>query len=149
MLGLIWGTSDIMRLFISTLIFGFVCFWGSNALASLHHHRVAQHQSVSPFDKEKDGRSLHCALSDHMNAKFCPHSLLPNNGTTNDRISSDCENGPSGTTPGFSAHSFKIFSTAITHFESKLFLTRQQLISLAHGISFSPQKQIDHPPQTI
>ena len=42
-----------MKLFISTLIFGFVCFWGSGALASPHQHHVAQHQPISPFDKER------------------------------------------------------------------------------------------------
>ena len=138
-----------MKLFISTLIFGFVCFWGSGALASPHQHHVAQHQPISPFDKEKDGRSLHCVLNDHTNAKSCPHSLLPSNDTTNDRISSACGNKTSGTTPGFGAHNLRLFLTTDTHFKINLFLINQSINPPTHGISFSLQEQVDHPPQTI
>jgi hypothetical protein len=68
-----------------------VLLGANNALAKAHDHR--QHQNhqitiVSPFDIEKEVRSLHCIIRTHTHQGFCPHAKPDRDQTAH--IATDC-----------------------------------------------------------
>jgi hypothetical protein len=83
-----------------------VLLGANNALAKAHDH--GQHQNhqnsiVSPFDIEKEVRSLHCIIRTHTHQGFCPHAKPDRDQASH--IASDCGGKTTPTIPNTTSFS--------------------------------------------
>ena len=134
----------------SALFFIFVVFWCSGAIAATHEHHntthnTTTHHSVSPFDKNKEGHSLHCALKGHPIVQICPENLL--NNTTQELIASDCGSHPLDASSDISINYSRSLLAVNMRFQSNLLFTGQLIIPYIHKTHPSIQNPIEHPPQ--
>jgi hypothetical protein len=89
----------IQRLMI-LLTFLFALIDASNVFANPHHHHhngAVESELASPFEKKKEGKSLHCLLNNHYRDGFCPHKK--SDGTVTQKISVECHGKEAGTLP--------------------------------------------------
>lgn len=97
-----------MRLLIITILsFLFVTFMGAvDVFANAHHSHHKGHDQImaSPFNKQEEGKSLHCLLNNHNHEGFCPHNGLPSGKDTTQKLSVDCGGKTEGTLPSYSFH---------------------------------------------
>ena len=133
----------------AALFFIVVFFWCSSAIAATHeHHNTthnATHHPISPFDKNKERISLHCALKGHPIDQICPENLL--NNTTQELIASDCGSHPLDASSDIAINYSRSLLAVNMLFQSNLLFTGQLIILdiyKAHPIIQSP---IEHPPQ--
>jgi len=135
----------------SVLFFIFVFFWCSNAIAATHeHHNTthnATHHPISPFDKNKERISLHCALKGHPIDQICPENLL--NNTTQELIASDCGSHPLDASSDISINHSRSLLAVNMRFQSNLLFTGQLIIPHIYKTHPSIQSPIEHPPQHI
>jgi hypothetical protein len=97
-------------MFFKKILLLVVLAWGflgpNNALAKTHDH--GQHQNhqdtiVSPFDIEKEVRSLHCIIRTHTHQGFCPHAKPERNQSAH--IATDCGGKTTPTIPNSTSSS--------------------------------------------
>ena len=133
----------------SALFFIVVFFWCSSAIATTHeHHNTTHnttHHSVSPFDKNKEGHSLHCALKGHPIDQICPENLL--NNTTQELIASDCGSHPLDASSDISINYSRSLLAVNMRFQSNLLFTGQLIIPHIYKTHPNIQSPIEHPPQ--
>ena len=125
-----------------------VLLGANNALAKAHDHR--QHQNhqitiVSPFDIEKEVRSLHCIIRSHTHQSFCPHAKSESN--QNAHIATDCGGKESPTIPISTSFSNDFSETsflALSHYSPDIILASSQIPSYHSFID-----SLDPPPRAI
>jgi hypothetical protein len=128
------------------LFFIIVFFWCSNAVAATHeHHNTTTHHSISPFDKNKDRVSLHCALKGHPIDQVCQEDLL--NNTIQELIASDCESHPLDTGSDININYSRSLLAVNMEFQSNLLFTGQLITPHIFKNSPNIQSPIEHPPQ--
>jgi hypothetical protein len=97
-------------MFLKRILLLVVLAWAllgtNNALAKSHDH--GQHQNhqdtiVSPFDIEKEVRSLHCIIRSHTHQGFCPHAKPERDQTAH--IANDCGGKTTSTIPNTTSFS--------------------------------------------
>ena len=133
----------------SALFFIVVFFFCSSAIAATHeHHNTTHnttHHSVSPFDKNKEGHSLHCALKGHPIDQICPENLL--NSTIQELIASDCGSHPLDASSDISINYSRSLLAVNMGFQSNLLFTGQLIIPHIYKTHPNIQSPIEHPPQ--
>ena len=130
----------------AVLFFIVVFFWCSSAIAATHeHHNTTTHNSISPFDKNKEGHSLHCALKGHPIDQICPENSL--NNTIKELIASDCRSHPLDPSSDISINYSRSLLAVNMLFQSNLLFTGQRIISHIYKALPSIQSPIEHPPQ--
>ena len=134
----------------SALFFIVVFFWCSSAIAATHEHHntthnAASHHSVSPFEKNKEGLSLHCPLMGHPIDQICPESLLNNN--IQELIASDCESHPLDASSDIAINYSRSLLAVNMLFQSNLPFTGQLIILDIYKAHPNIQSPIEHPPQ--
>ena len=120
----------------------------NNALAKAHDH--GQHQNyqdiiVSPFDIEKEVRSLHCIIRSHTHQGFCPHAKSERN--QNAYIATDCGGKETPTIPNSTSFSNDFSETsflALSHYSPDKILASSHMPSYHFFID-----SLDHPPRTL
>ena len=121
-------------------------FWCSSAIAAIHeHHNTTTHNSISPFDKNKEGHSLHCALKGHPIDQICPENSL--NNTIKELIASDCRSHPLDPSSDISINYSRSLLAVNMLFQSNLLFTGQRIIPHIYKALPSIQSPIEHPPQ--
>ena len=132
----------------SALFFIVVFFWCSSAIAATHeHHNTTHnttHHSVSPFDKNKEGHSLHCSLKGHPIDQICPENSLNN---TKELIASDCRSHPLDPSSDISINYSRSLLAESMRFQSNLLFTGQRIGPHIYKTRPSIQSPIEHPPQ--
>ena len=136
----------------AALFFIVVLYWCSGAIAATHgHHNTAHnttiHHSISPFDKNKERISLHCALKGHPIDQICPENLL--NNTTQELIASDCGSHPLDAGSDISFNYSRSLLAVNMRFQSNLLFTGQLIIPHIFKTHPSIQSPIEPPPQHI
>jgi hypothetical protein len=128
------------------LFFIIVFFWCSNAVAATHkHHNTTTQHSISPFDKNKERVSLHCALKGHPIDQVCQEDLL--NNAIQELIASDCGSHPLDAGSDINTNYSRSLLAVNMRFQSNLLFTGQLITP--HNFKNSPtiQSPIEHPPQ--
>ena len=133
----------------AVLFFIVVFFWCSSAIATTEHynttHNTTTHHGISPFDKNKEGHSLHCALKGHPIDQICPENSL--NNTIKELIASDCRSHPLDPSSDISINYSRSLLAVNMLFQSNLLFTGQRIISHIYKALPSIQSPIEHPPQ--
>ena len=134
----------------AALFFIVVFFFCSSAIAATHEHHntthnTINHHSMPPFDKNKEGRSLHCALKGHPIDQICPENLL--NNTTQELIASDCRSHPLDASSDISINSSRSLLAVNMRFQSNLLFTGQLIIPHIYKTHPNIQNPIEHPPK--
>ena len=133
----------------AVLFFIVVFFWCSSAIATTEHHNTTHntttHHGISPFDKNKEGHSLHCALKGHPIDQICPENSL--NNTIKELIASDCRSHPLDPSSDISINYSRSLLAVNMLFQSNLLFTGQRIISHIYKALPSIQSPIEHPPQ--
>ena len=134
----------------AALFFIVVFFWCSSAIAATHeHHNTAHntntHHAISPFDKNKEGLLLHCALKGHPIDQICPENLL--NNTTQELIAADCGSHPLDASSDISINYSRSLLAVNMRFQSNLLFTGQLIIPHIYKTHPNIQSPIEHPPQ--
>lgn len=120
----------------------------SNALAKAHDHGNHQHPQstiVSPFDGEKEVRSLHCVLRSHTHQGFCPHSKPERSQTAN--IATDCGGKTTPSIPNttsFSNDSGESSFLTLNHYSPGKMLVLSEMLSYHRFID-----SLDPPPRVL
>ena len=131
----------------AALFFIVVFFFCSSAIAATHeHHNTAHnatHHPISPFDKNKEGLSLHCALKGHPIDQVCPENLL--NSTIQELIASDCGTHPLDA--GSNINYSRSLLAVNMRFQSNLLFTGQLIIPHIYKPRPNIQSPLEHPPQ--
>jgi hypothetical protein len=128
------------------LFFIIVFFWCSNAVAATHeHHNTTTHHSISPFDKNKERVSLHCALKGHPIDQVCQEDLL--NNTIQEMIASDCGSHPLDAGSDININYSRSLLAVNMGFQSNLLFTGQLISPYIFKNSPNIQSPIEHPPQ--
>jgi len=136
----------------AALFFIVVFFCCSSAIATTHEHHntthnTTTHHSISPFDKNNEGLSLHCALKGHPIDQICPENLL--NNTTQELIASDCGSHPLDASSDISINYSRSLLAVNMRFQSNLLFTGQLIIPHIYKTHPNIQSPIEHPPQHI
>ena len=134
----------------ASLFFIVVFFCCSSAIATTHEHHntthnTTTHHPISPFDKNKEGLSLHCALKGHPIDQICPENSL--NNTIQELIASDCGSHPLDASSDISINYSRSLLAVNMRFQSNLLFTGQLIIPHIHKTHPNIQSPIDHPPQ--
>ena len=133
----------------AALFFIVVFFCCSSAIAATHeHHNTthnATHHPISPFDKNKEGLSLHCALKGHPIDQICPENSL--NNTIQELIASDCRSHPLDAGSDISINYSRSLLAVNMRFQSNLLFTGQRIGPHIYKTRPSIQSPIEHPPQ--
>ena len=133
----------------SALFFIVVFFWCSSAIAATHeHHNTAHnptHHPISPFDKNKERISLHCALKGHPIDQICPENSL--NNTIQELIASDCRSHPLDAGSDINTNYSRSLLAVNMRFQSNLLFTGQLIIPHIYKTHPNIQSPIEHPPQ--
>ena len=134
----------------AALYFIVVFFWCGRAIAATHEHHntthnTTTHHSISPFDKNKERLSLHCALKGHAIDQICPESLLNNN--IQELIASDCGSHPLDASSDIAINYSRSLLAVNMLFQSHLLFTGQLIIPHIHKTHPNIQSPIEHPPQ--
>ena len=133
----------------AVLFFIVVFFWCSSAIAATEHHNTTHntttHHGISPFDKNKEGHSLHCALKGHPIDQICPENSL--NNTIIELIASDCRSHPLDPSSDISINYSRSLLAVNMLFQSNLLFTGQRIIPHIYKALPSIQSPIEHPPQ--
>ena len=128
------------------LFFIIVFFWCSNSVAATHeHHNTTTHHSISPFDKNKERVSLHCALKGHPIDQVCQEDLL--NNTIQEIIASDCRSHPLDAGSDININYSRSLLAVNMEFQSNLLFTGQLITPHIFKNSHNIQSPIEHPPQ--
>lgn len=120
----------------------------SNALAKAHDHGNHQHPQntiVSPFNGEKEVRSLHCVLRSHTHQGFCPHSKPERSQTAN--IATDCGGKTTPSIPNttsFSNDSGEASFLTQNHYSPDKMLVPSDMLSYHRFID-----SLDPPPRVL
>ena len=120
----------------------------SNILAKSHvHGDHHQHQitTVSPFDGDKEDRSLHCLLRSHTHQGFCPHSKPERSQTAN--IATDCGGKTTPSIPNttsFSNDSGEASFLTLNHYSPGKMLVPSEMLSYHRFID-----SLDPPPRAL
>ncbi|MCL0045727.1 hypothetical protein M1N16_05790 [Nitrospinaceae bacterium] len=127
-----------------------VFFWCSSAIAATHEHRNTTHNTTphhanSPFDKNKEGLLLHCALKGHAIDQICPENLLNNN--IQELIASDCGSHPLDASSDIAINYSRSLLAVNMRFQSNLPFTGQLIILDIYKAHPNIQSPIEHPPQ--
>jgi len=120
----------------------------NNALAKVHDH--GQHQNhqdtiVSPFDIEKEVRSLHCIIRSHTHQGFCPHAKPERNQTAH--IANDCGGKTTSTIPNTTSFSNDCSETSFlaqSHYSPGKILASSHMTSYHFFID-----SLDPPPRAL
>lgn len=136
----------------AALFFIVVFFWFSSAIAATHEHHntthnTTTHHPISPFDKNKERISLHCALKGHAIDQICPESLL--NNDIQELIASDCESHPLDASSDIAINYSRSLLAMNMRFQSNLLFTGQLVIPHIYKTHPNIQSPIEHPPQHI
>ena len=134
----------------SALFFIVVFFWCSGAIAATHEHHnsthnTTTHYSISPFEKNKERISLHCALKGHPIDQICPENVL--NNTAQELIASDCVSHPLDASSDISINYSRSLLAVNMRFQSNLLFTGQLIIPHIYKTHPNIQSPIEHPPQ--
>ena len=134
----------------SALFFIVVFFCCSSAIAATHEHlntthNTATHHPISPFEKNKETISLHCALKGHPIDQICPENLL--NNTIQELIASDCGSHPLDASSKISINYSRSLLAVNMRFQSNLLFTGQRIGPHIYKTRPSIQSPIEHPPQ--
>ena len=134
----------------AALFFIVVFFFCSSAIAATHEHHntthnTTTHHSISPFDKNKERISLHCALKGHAIDQICPESLLNNN--IQELIASDCGSHPLDASSDISINYSRSLLAVNMRFQSNLLFTGQLIIPHIYKTHPNIQNPIEHPPK--
>ena len=134
----------------AALFFIVVFFFCSSAIAATHEHHntthnTTTHHSISPFDKNNKGLSLHCALKGHPIDQICPENSL--NNTIQELISSDCGSHPLDASSDISINYSRSLLAVNMRFQSNLLFTGQLIIPHIYKTHPNIQSPIEHPPQ--
>ena len=119
-----------------------------NAIAKAHDH--GQHQNyqdiiVSPFDIEKEVRSLHCIIRSHTHQGFCPHAKPERNHTAH--IATDCGGKTTPTIPNTTSFSNDFSETSfleLSHYSPDTIMASSQIPSYHSFID-----SLDPPPRVL
>jgi hypothetical protein len=130
------------------LVLAWALLGANNALAKAHDH--GQHQNlqdsiVSPFDIEKEVRSLHCIIRNHTHQSFCPHAKSESNQNTH--IATDCGGKETPTIPNSTSFSNDFSETsflALSHYSPDTILASSQIPSYHSFID-----SLDPPPRVL
>jgi hypothetical protein len=120
----------------------------NNALAKAHDHGQHQYYQdtiVSPFDLDKEVRSLHCLLRTHTHQGFCPHAKSERNQTA--QIATDCGGKTTPTIPNatsFSSDFGEMSFLALSHYSPDKILTSSHIPSYHFFID-----SLDPPPRAL
>ena len=123
----------------------------TSAFAQGQHHEVRhshnQSHAVSPFDGNKESKSLHCLLKSHTHQGFCPHSESGPKNAHSFIIATDCGGKTSGTIPNLT--SFHSDLAEINYFSYNHFLSGNKLASspVSHFHHFTDT--LDPPPRIL
>ena len=134
----------------AALFFIVVFFYCGSAISATHEHHNTNHNtttyhSISPFDKNKEGLSFHCALKEHPIDHICPENLL--NNTTQELIASDCGSHPLDASSDISINYSRSLLAVNMRFQSNLLFTGQLIIPHIYKTHPNIQSPIEHPPQ--
>ena len=134
----------------AALFFIVVFFWFSSAIAATHEHHntthnTTTHHPISPFDKNKERISFHCALKGHPIDQICPENVL--NNPTQELIASDCESHPLDASSDISINYSRSLLAVNMRFRSNLLFTGQLIIPHIFKIHPNIKSPIEHPPQ--
>ena len=134
----------------AALFFIVVFFCCSSAIAATHEHHntthnTTTHHSISPFEKNNEGFSLHCALKGHPIDQICPENLL--NNTIQELIASDCRSHPLDAGSDISINYSRSLLAVNMRFQSNLLFTGQLIIPHIYKTHPNIQSPIEHPPQ--
>ena len=118
---------------ILLVVLAWALLGANNALAKAHDH--GQHQNhhdtiVSPFDIEKEVRSLHCIIRSHTHQGFCPHAKPDRDQTAH--IATDCSGKTAPTIPSTSSFSNDFSETsflALSHYSPDKILASSNMPS--------------------
>ena len=131
----------------AALFFIVVFFWCGSAIAAKHEHHNTTHNTthhpISPFNKNKERISLHCALKGHPIDQVCPENLLKS--TIPELIASDCGSHPLDA--GSNINYSRSLLAVNMRFQSNLLFTGQLIIPAIYKARPSTQSPIEHPPQ--
>ena len=136
----------------AALFFIVVFFCCSSAIATTHEHHntthnTTTHHSISPFDKNNEGLSLHCSLKGHPIDQICPENSL--NNTIQELIASDCGSHPLDASSDISINYSRSLLAVNMRFQSSLLFTGQLIIPHIYKTHPNIQSPIEHPPQHI
>jgi len=134
----------------AALFFIVVFFCCSSAIAATHEHHntthnTTTHHSISPFDKNNEGLSLHCALKGHPIDQICPENSL--NNTIQELIASDCRSHPLDASSDISINYSRSLLAVNMRFQSNLLFTGQLIIPHIYKTRPNIQSPLEHPPQ--
>ena len=134
----------------AALFFIVVFFWCGSAIAATHEHHntthnTTTHHGISPFDKNKEGHSLHCALKGHPIDQICPENSL--NNTIQELIASDCRSHPLDAGSDISINYSRSLLAVNMRFQSNLLFTGQLIIPHIYKTRPNIQSPLEHPPQ--
>ena len=139
-------------MFLKRIILLVVLAWAllgsNNALAKAHDHGQYQnHQEtiVSPFDIEKEVRSLHCIIRSHTHQGFCPHAKPERNQTAH--IANDCGGKTTSTIPNTTSFSNDCSETSFlaqSHYSPGKILASSHMTSYHFFID-----SLDPPPRAL
>jgi hypothetical protein len=139
-------------MFLKRILLLVVLAWAllgaNNVLAKAHDH--GQHQNhqdriVSPFDIEKEVRSLHCVIRTHTHQGFCPHAKPERNQTAH--IANDCGGKTTPTIPNTTSFSNDFSETsflALSHYSLEKILASSHMPSYHFFID-----SLDPPPRAL
>ena len=133
----------------AALFFIVVFFFCSSAIAATHEGHYTNHNTthhpISPFNKNKENISLHCALKGHPIHQICPENLL--NNTIQELIASDCRSHPLDAGSDISINYSRSLLTVNMRFQSNLLFTGQLVIPHIYKTRPNIQSPLEHPPQ--
>ena len=127
-----------------------VFFYCSSVIAATHEHHntthnTTTHHSISPFDKNKEGLLLHCALKGHPIDQICPENSL--NNAIQELITSDCGSHPLDASSDISINYSRSLLAVNMRFQSNLLFTGQRIVPHIYKTRPDIQSPIEHPPQ--
>jgi hypothetical protein len=136
-------------MFLKRILLLVVLAWAllgaNNALAMAHNHGQHQNTIVSPFDIEKEVRSLHCIIRSHTHQGFCPHAKPERNQTAH--IATDCGGKTTPTIPNTTSFSNDFSETiflAMSHYSQDKILASSNMPSYHFFID-----SLDPPPRAL
>ena len=137
-----------LKKILLSVVLAWVLLGSNNALAKAHDH--GQHHNhkdtiASPFDIEKEVRSLHCIIRSHTHQGFCPHSKPERSQTAN--IATDCGGKTTPSIPNttsFSNDSGEASFLTLNHYSPGKMLVPSEMLSYHRFID-----SLDPPPRVL
>jgi hypothetical protein len=137
-----------LKKILLSVVLAWVLLGSNNALAKAHDH--GQHHNhkdtiVSPFDIEKEVRSLHCIIRTHTHQGFCPHTKPERNRSAH--IATDCGGKETPAIPNSTSFSNDFSETsflALSHYSPGIIMASSQIPSYHSFID-----SLDPPPRVL